>query len=324
MTYGDIVTKFFFEALPTMQVAPAVRFEAISAAVFGTKQLRYGPLPPPEVQVTVREALRRDGPVLFFVPWGVAKQEPGAKLDVLEFMALRQLRCVRDTLARYGVESRFVFRLDDNSDRWNLGEDRGGDIDEYADDFRLLILEVLGTDGLARRESQLAGYADFRATAERLTPVFFKVITKAADPSALAEIGWKGGLPQEQLDYYYAAYRQFYPGQDHQYIAAKYFASALTRHKLGATAVPTGPHVAVSFFRPVPGHPLAGNRVYYRTLPERYTHQHKAPWGGRGYLEVSADGACAPKYVEKEVAGRLTDHAVQIGGVTVAAPYLEV
>ena len=33
MTYGDIVGRFFFEAVPTMAVSPTVRFEALSAAV---------------------------------------------------------------------------------------------------------------------------------------------------------------------------------------------------------------------------------------------------------------------------------------------------
>ena len=325
MTYGDIVERFFFEAVPTMAVAPSVRFEALSAAVIGTKQLRYGPVPPPEVQVAVRDVIREspDG-LTFFVPWGVTKQQPGAKLDVLEFMALRQLRCVQDTVRGYGVGAAFYFRLDDNSDRWLLGEDRVPQIAEYADTLTKLVRAVLPELAFPRRESDFATYAEFHETASRMVPAFFKVITKAADPSTLAEFGWKGDLPQAQLDYYYAAYRRFYPGQDHQHIAAKYFAGALTRHKLRATTAPPGPKVEVSFSRPVPGHPLAGSRVYYRTVPERYTHQHAAPWGARGYMAVSEDGAAAPRYVEDDVAGRLTEHVVKVGEATVAAPYLEV
>lgn len=323
MTYGDIVSRFFYEAVPTLAVSPSVRFEAISAAVLGTKQLRYGPLPTPEVQTTIRAVLRDVAVVDFFVPWGAVKQETTAKLDVLEFMALRQLACVRDALTRFGVASRFHFRLDDNSDRYLLGEDRVPQIAEYTLSFEKLVEAVL-PGAWVNRETKYATYEEFRSEAEKLTPAFYRVIKGLDDPSALAKVGWKGAIPQEQLDYYYAAYRVFYPGQDHAHIAAKYFAGALTRHRLKATTLPPGPHVSVSFSKPVPGHPLAGNRVFYRTLPERYTHHHKAPWGGRGFMAVTPDGLCGPRYVEAEAADRLTEHVVRVGDAEVAAPYLEV
>lgn len=324
MTFGDIVTRFFYEAVPAMAVTPALKFEAVSNAVFGTKQLRYGPLPPPEVQVAVRDVLRAGGKdVQFFLPWGVTKQVPGGKLDVLEFMALRQLACLRDTLAKFGVTAAFYFRIDDNADRWLLGDDRVPDIAEYTDTFTKLVKAVLPENSFTRPESRYASYELFQRTAADLTPVFYRVITGAADVGTLAEIGWKGGLPPEQLDYYYAAYRRFYPGQDHQHIAAKYFASALTRHKLNATTAPAGPRIDISFAKPVPGHPLAGSRVFYRTIPERFTHQHTAPWTGQGYMAVGEDGTCAPRFVDDAAAGRLVPHTVTVGEAKVYAPYLE-
>jgi len=27
-------------------------------------------------------------------------------------------------------------------------------------------------------------------------------------------------------------------------------------------------------------------RIFYRTIPERYTNNHKAPWIGKGYLRI--------------------------------------
>jgi hypothetical protein len=30
----------------------------------------------------------------------------------------------------------------------------------------------------------------------------------------------------------------------------------------------------------------AGRRIYYRTIPEHYTHQHRAPWIGKGYVRI--------------------------------------
>ena len=96
---------------------------------------------------------------------------------------------------------------------------------------------------------------------------------------------------------------------------------------LTSPPAPAGPKVEVSFSRPVPGHPLAGSRVYYRTLPERYTHHHTAPWGGRGYLAVSDDGTAVPRYVEHLEPGqaeRLIEKVVTVGNALVSASYLEV
>ncbi len=80
----------------------------------------------------------------------------------------------------------------------------------------------------------------------------------------------------------------------------------------------------MTFAHPVPNDPVRKNRLYFRTLPERYTHQHFAPWLTNGYLKVAADGSCAPRYVAADkVADRLTPHTVTFEGVKIDAPYVE-
>ncbi len=323
MTYGDVVMKFFFEAVPTLPVAADVRFEAISAEVFGTKQRRFGPMPIPETQVAVRDVIRGSPTKLrFFMPWGASKQDAGAPLDVLEFMALKQLACLREGLARFGVECEFSFRLEDLTDPWLLGEDRTRQVSDYVAAFTAVAAVVL-PGCRPKLESMFTTWDEFKRLAESFSPVFYKVLVGQAPVESLAAVGWTGTLPREQRDHYYAAYGKLYPGHDHDWVMARYFAGTLARVKLGATCVPAGEHMLVCFSHPVPGTPPGKPRLHYRTLPERHTHTHKAPWMARGYLEVSADGRCSPRYVEPEVAGRLTAHAVPVGEAVVAAPYLE-
>lgn len=333
--YGDAVLRFFYEAVPTLPVPPEVKFEAISAAVFGSKQRRYGPMPVPEVQVGVRDILRdaidkRGGVLDVFAPWGASKQGDGDPLDVLEFMAMKQLACMREELARFGVRLVFHFRLEDLTDRWLFSdgpvakiEARRDQITKYVGDFKALAGWVL-PDAQIRTEGDFVGWHEFRDTAERYTSMFYRVIRGAAGPETLEPIGWKGGIPQSQRDYYLQTYQHLYPGQDHEKILARYFAAAMARGKLGAVALPTDPFVFVTFAHPVPNDPVRKNRLYFRTLPERYTHQHFSPWLAKGYLRVTPDGQCSPRFVGADkVEDRLTPYTARFADATVSAPYLE-
>jgi hypothetical protein len=328
MTYGDVVTRFFYEAVPTLPVPPEVRFEAISAAVFGSKQRRAGPMPPPEVQVGVRDVLRHalfegGGTLKVFAPWGASKQADGAKLDVLEFMALKQLAGLREELARFGVKTEFSFRLENHTDRWLFGDTRKRDIAEYSRTFQLLAGRVL-PGALAYTESDFIGWSDFAGRADELTTAFYRVLRGVAAPESLEAFGWKGGVPEHQRNYYLETYKYLYPGEDHEKILAKYFAAALTRNTMGATAVPRDPFVFVTFAHAVPNDPVRKNRLYFRTLPEKYTHQHFAPWLTNGYLRVSAGGVCAPRFVTPDkVEDRLTPFTANFDGTEVYAPYVE-
>lgn len=49
-TYSELIETFMHLQAP-LSTNQTVRFEAIVAAVFGTKQRRFGPMPSPEIQV---------------------------------------------------------------------------------------------------------------------------------------------------------------------------------------------------------------------------------------------------------------------------------
>jgi hypothetical protein len=322
MTYADATFQFLWSAVPSPSVnAPAaVVFESVAAEVFGTKQRRFGPMPSPETQVSVRDVLRADGPVRFFAPWGSSKQTAGAPLDVLEFMALRQLACVRDGLARFGRASEFSFRVEDLTDRYLFGTQRADQIAEYADRFGNLARLILpGSRPVL--ESQVMTYGDFRAMADDFAPIFYNYLRGDFSADRLAVIGWTGTIPAEQLAYYTAAYAVFYPGDDPKWHASRYFAATLARTKLKGTATPTVPFLTATFTHPVPGNPVNRPRIHYRTLADRYTHQHKSPWLAAGYLEIGEDGSVTSKFVGPDT-GELVPQAIEFGGVPVYAPCL--
>lgn len=328
MTYGDVVMRFFYEQVPAFPVAPEVKFEAISAAVFGTKQRRMGPMPPPEVQVGVRDVIRHamfegNGVLKVFAPWGASKQADGAPLDVLEFMALKQLACMREELARFGLKTEFSFRLENLTDMVLFGDGRVNQINRYVESFYALAKTVL-PGAKVNKESFFVDWSDFKYRTDVLTTAFYRVLKDIDPPEKLDEYGWKGGIPKSQADYYLQTYRHLYPGEDHEMILAKYLAAALARKTMGATATPKDPFLFVTFAHAVPNDPVRNNRLYFRTLPEKYTHQHFAPWLTNGYLKVSSEGVCAPRYVSADkMEGRLTEYTADLDGAKVFAPYSE-
>lgn len=324
MTYQDLVMKFLYESFPATTTTANIKFEAISTAVFGTKQRRFGPMPPPEVQVAVRDIIRdaqsKDYVIRFFLPWAASKQGDGQRIDILELMALRQLMCLKSDMEKYGLKSEFSFRLEDHTDRWLFGDDRLDQIVSYVNDFAKMTEQVLPGSKLYA-ESDFATWGEFQAKSAELTMPFYRVL-KGLDPdAALERVGWMGGIPQEQREYYYAQYRLFYPGQDHEKILAKYFAAALARKLLKATAVPSEKYVFLTFAHPVPNDPVRNNRLYLRTLPERFTNKHKSPWLATGYCELHDDGECVPKFVERDTP-ELAKQTVKWQGVEIDAPYL--
>lgn len=321
--YTDVIQQFFYEALPAADAAPAVKFEAVSAAVFGTKQRRYGPLPPPEAAVLVRDALRAADaagePYRFFTPWASLKQDPARRLDLLEVCALRQLACLRADLGRFGKAAEFYFRVDNLTDRYLFGDEHAGAVADYGTKFRALA-EAFLPGAVVQFESQFASYREWAAEADAAAPVFYKYLRGEAGADKLAALGWVGEIPQAQRDYYLAAYRTLYPGQDPLWVMARYFANTLTRKTAGALATPRGPHVAVNFHRPVPGNPLVKPVAYYRTLRAEYTHAHTAPWIGRGYFRLGDDNTCTPRFVDPDTRD-LVPNTVVVAGVEVDAPY---
>ncbi len=342
-TYAELIENFLHQQVPVTASTKA-QFEAVVAAVFGTKQRRFGPMPDPETQVAIREIIGYGADIVphsynhihFFMPWGSRKQTNGAPLDTMEFMALQQLYSLQQELALLGTSSHFSFRLEDLTDAWLFGTDVGAAAAtasrrqsvEYIANFRALASMILkGPNVSTVTESQLVSEDDFIAFAAKVAPVFYKYLRGDAMLDSLREIGWQGAMPKEQLDYYRnSVYGAYWPNgeRDPDWELAKYFASTLARVKLGATALPGERHVAIAFNHPVPGSPFAGNRIYYRSIPQRFTNTHRAPWNSRGYFEISEDNTVTPKSAgPNETTDGLVETTIGLEcGATIRADYV--
>lgn len=310
-SYENLIEQFFYSEAPVVGYHNKnVRFEAIAAEVIGTKQRRFGPMPPPEAQVAVRDVLREsENTVCFLVPWGSRKQDDNAPLDILEFCAIKQLACLAGELQRFGVNCRFNFRIEDLTDRFLFGE---GSIDQstvYSENLANLAVGLLRDVATVEpyRESQVTQWLEFKAMAEDFAPIFRNYLTGKARVETLKTIGWVGDISIDQRSHYLALYATLYPGRDHIWELSKYFAATLARVKLKATCDPAWslglvghPYITVSFTHPVPGNPVDRPRVYYRTIPGKFTHQHKAPWLARGYMGIKDSNACGPRFIDRD------------------------
>lgn len=319
MQFNDLILRFVYESIPLPEVAEEIKFEAVSAEVFGTKQRRFGPLPIPEIQTEIRSVIRRSNSRVlhFFMPWA-SKQAKGMNLDVAEFVALKQLRCLQEGLRRYGYDAKFSFRMEDNTDMFIFGEERNKQIRTYANTFQQLTKALLPNSEV-RRESWEVSPCDFHTNAHGVTPIFYKYLKGETSSESIAKIGWIGTIPFEQREYYLRQYRIFYSTKDHLWELAKYFAATLTRVKMKATCVPTDDHICLAFTHPIPGNPVNKARLYYRTIPERWTHTHKSPWLAKGIFRIG-DTDVTPRFYDNEP--KLVKNVIEYGGVSIEADFI--
>jgi hypothetical protein len=321
--YGNLITQFVYSQFP-FAVPAGDRFEVISNTVFGSKQRRFGPMPSPEVQTSIRDVLRRSGDDLhFFSPWGSRKQADDQGLDVLELMALKQLRCLKEELGVMGVQATFHFRLEDLTDRWLFGDGTFNQSMTYIDNFMRLARQVLGGAHIAL-ESMSTAWPAFQSLAAEYAPVFYKVLRGEAEIGELHRLGWAGNLPPRQRDYYASAYKSYWPNgeKDIEWEMAKYFAATLARIRLNATGAPTQDHLLIAFTHPVPDNPVSKNRLYYRTIPQRFTNNHRSPWIGRGYLQIGDDNSVTPKSAGMNDVLDFQPYTITVGDAKVEAPYV--
>ncbi len=112
--------------------------------------------------------------------------------------------------------------------------------------------------------------------------------------------------------------------RDPNWELAKYFASTLARVKLNASAIPSEKHLTIAFNHPVPGSPMGGNRLYYRSIPQRFTNIHRAPWNSKGYVEIHEDNTVVPKSAgPSEVVAGLTENVITLEcGAEIRADYV--
>jgi hypothetical protein len=325
-TYEGLIEEFLYQQSP-FATTPQVRFEAISTAVFGSKQRRFGPMPPVEVQASVREILRKSGDhIQFFLPWGSRKQHEGEGLDVMEFMAIKQLACLQVDLQRIGVNSSFQFRIEDITDYWLFDFPYSPQVDQYASDLRKLIQGMLeGSNPIL--ETDLVQYHQFHEEAKVNQSLFLDYL-HGNDKDAFAKLterGWRGEITPAQREYYFRQYTQYWPSYDRLQLnneLAKYFASSLARVQLNARALPQGEFVFITFGHPVPDNPNAPNRIFYRTIPERFTNNHRSPWLAKGYLAINERNQVVPKSAGYNEKLNFIEHSVNVNGVQVQADYV--
>lgn len=290
--------------------------EVITDEILGTKQTRYGPKLGPESLVAIRDVIRKyvakNEPIPFMIPWGSEKPD-GSGIDIAELAALKTLSCFNARLkAHYEPGIRANIRIEDVSAPYLFHEspDKAREnAMHYTHEFVTLV-HVLGFAGFIHPvpESTLTGEKQFNLIADDLLPHFEKALRMYdghEDPKAaevLHAIGWKGGIDPATRDHYLESYAKLYPAHSHSaklHILARYFASALARHKLkirGDEKSWEGSFVDLSFMPPVQGTDgLFGRRVYYRTLPLEFTSNHIAPWRAKGYLQIGNDNTVTPK-----------------------------
>lgn len=275
-------------------------FEAVSKELIGTKQHRLGPTPDPESLVEIRKVVRwamdRDRPIPILVPWGASKQGPW-KVDVAEVMALKQLDCLdRRVSSHYspGIEARI--RLEDLTDEvmFTIYPEWQQKTDEYV-----LTMENLhkilasGFSEIAFESEMMDRRLHVQHVTNNAVHILEAMTHTEADRGKFLRTRipeWRGDLPDDQLNFYRRAYDAFYPNEsadNKNDRLAGYFAGAITRFQLGGTGAREqweGNYVTLAFT----GIPWgkAGRRIYYRTIPERYTNQHRAPWIGKGYVRI--------------------------------------
>jgi hypothetical protein len=341
--YATVLANFLAQEFPgSVSNAEAV-FEAVCSEVFGTKQHRYGPMPSVEQQVAVREIIRSymdsGDPIEVLVPWGSSKQAD-VNLDVLELSALRSIHCLSERVKRhYAPGIRVSIRVEDATDMVLFDPSFYGKINTYAVTMVKLVQALGYKEITVKRETELMSTPDFHEHVRDLTPWIAEYMNaadrigseKAMETDAyqtMKRLGWKGNIPLEQRSYYKRSYRIFYPDKTEEEInesASVYFACSLVRRLMNGTGAPVGQHIQLCYNLPVPGIPwkMAANRLYYRTVPERFTNRHKAPWIGRGYIEIASDNSCKIKLADfNQPPDGLQPFCFAIGDADVNAPYI--
>lgn len=324
-TYSALIASYLQSQIPYSS-SPSVQFEAISSIIIGSKQRRMGPIPAPEVQVAIRDIIRQSGKEIhFFIPWGSRKQAVGQTVDVMEVMALYQLKGLQSELKEQGITSHFHFRIEDMTDYWLFQNRECKEVHQYAEDFRKLVYGILGPNNSPLLESQLVDKPQYFRTAETNMAVFQRFLLQTRDLDSIRAIGWKGDIPQEQVDHYIGAYKGFWDDKPEKFYLielARYFASSLTRVHLDATAFPKVPFINLAFHKAVPGSPMSPNRLFLRSLPQRCTNTNRSPWLAKGYFVIKEDNETCPKSAAHYETLDFQPNVTEMFGVKVQTDYL--
>lgn len=303
--YAGVIHALIHNSFPAVVKTPCELLEALTGCLVGTKQQRFGPTPGPEALVSIREVLRdaiiRQDRIPVLVPWGGSKQGP-FRVDIAEVMALKQINCLLAQVQQVyppGIDLRI--RLEDATDYILFEDDNQSKTATYTATMTRLV-RILCDERMVslNTETELMNFSEFRSQALDYAMDIMQTFGELPEKRAeiLSVIGWSGGLPAAQIEHYRKVYQRFYPllsSGERDFKIATYFGASLARYLRGAVALGASPNwqgkwITLSFTPPIPGQNPA-RRIFYRTIPERYTNQHRAPWIGKGYVRIRGNQA---------------------------------
>lgn len=324
--------------------------EILSDALLGTKDTRFGALPPPEHAVVIREVIResinRDVPIPIVVPFGGIKANLSGSVDVAELSAIKQIvnlsKLVR---SHYSPGIRANFRIEDlnatylygNSDQ-KLPVETLVAILGYTQSMKHLI-EILasGTGILDKPESAMMVDKEYYATANLYLEPMLEYLNYSDNSvnllgmgsafAKLVSMGWKGVIPPDQREFYLQRYPHLYPNEPRSsYLKrlATYLAGSKARYDLNAKGNPAEAiyegkkFIQINFSQPVPGAPtdMFNNTLYYRTVPMSEARTHMPAWRAKGFLKMDQYGKAVTKltnFNDRELIDMLTPAIVRLG-----------
>ncbi len=321
--YHKAITSYVHTAFPhSVKPSSSQLLDLLTDEIVGTNSIRLGPKPSPESLVAIRSIIKlkmaEGRPIAFSVPWGSEKPDSSG-IDIAELSALKTLGCLNERIKRhYSPGASFGIRFEDSSAA-ALFKDENDQVIAYQTARRYVvqfetlvdILELNSVQSLA--ESKLVSPATFVRAVEGFLPIFINYLDElclhelgqvsGSTIAALSDIGWSaGGIKAETAWYYLNQYNKLYPQQSfdqHIEMLARYFCSALVRHKLGlrsGAAEWSGKFIDLAFCQSPPGvDDYLSKRVIYRTLPTCYTTQHLPAWRAKGYLLINSEDRACPK-----------------------------
>jgi hypothetical protein len=287
------------------------KVELIAAMIIGTKDYRYGPMPPLENQVNIRAIIRNcinlNIPIPILVPFGGRKLNESDYIDVAELSAIKQLIFLHDAVKEvYPVGVHISIRVEDINAIYLYGKQSTRDSMYYSNSFTTLVnIFCIDKNIVTYQESEYVSIEKYETVASTYEELLFSTIYQLENDTVLEDIedfkqlnqlGWKGTIPKEQREYYIGRYRNLYNMNDEDaYRAlARYFAGSKARYDLnirGSEHFHHNKFIQLNFAHPVPNAPIGifDTTVYWRTIPAFEGRTHIAAWRAKGYLIINEE-----------------------------------
>lgn len=318
--YASAIEQFFAERFPGVNTSTnTANLDAITNAIIGSGQIRYGAHPSPEglvaIHSVVRTSLEHDQPIPIVVPFGSRKTILSEPLDVAEVAALKQLTGLQERVSKYHKKGIQVnIRIEDLSGNYLFakdGEESRVAVKIYTTNLVNLICALDLKFIKPLPESSLCSEGHYLNACNLFFPHmrdYLLVTHGLLGPSwmhtspyeTIVKMGWKGTIPLSQRNYYFDRYKALEPDislNEQIDKLAKYFTSSWARYKTGISGADTQwtSYISLTFCPPVPGTPtgMFDRYVYYRTLPLCFAQTHMPPWRCKGYLKLN--GSVMPK-----------------------------